>query len=98
MSTSLQDRIEIPDTVVSRELDGEVVILNLESSIYFGLDPVGSRMWNLVQEHGSLKAVFDLLQQEFDVEPARLEGDLLQLTDRFCERGLARVVPSTAGA
>jgi hypothetical protein len=92
MAITLEDRIEIPDTVVFRDLDGEAVILNLESSTYFGLDPVGTRMWTLLSEHGQLSKVLELLQQEYDVDSERLSGDLLQLTGRFCERGLARVV------
>jgi hypothetical protein len=92
MSITLKDRIEIPETVVFRDLDGEVVILDLESSTYFGLDPVGARMWTLLSEHGSLSTVLETLREEYDVEADRLQADLLQLTSRFCERGLARVV------
>jgi Coenzyme PQQ synthesis protein D (PqqD) len=92
MGLSLKDRVEIPDTVVSRDLDGEAVILNLESSTYFGLDPVGSRIWTLLKEQGSLCGVFDIMEQEYDVDAVRLEDDLLQLTARLCELGLIRVV------
>ena len=60
MQISLQDSLTIPDTVVFRDLDGEVVILDLESSTYFGLDPVGARMWTLVSEHGSLSKVYEV--------------------------------------
>jgi hypothetical protein len=92
MAVTLEDRVEIPDTVVFRDLDGEVVILDLESSTYFGLDPVGTRMWTLIGEHGSLGKVYEVLQEEYDVDSTKLQSDLLQLTNQFCERGLARLV------
>ena len=92
MTISLEDRLEIPDTVVSRDLDGEVVILNLESSTYFGLDPVGTRIWTLLKEHGSLAKVSQIMEQEYDGDAASMQGDLLHLVARFCEAGLARVV------
>jgi hypothetical protein len=92
MSVMLKDRVEIPDTVVFRDLDGEAVILNLESSTYFGLDPVGTRMWVLLHEHGSLGKVHEILTQEYEADPGRLQDDLLELTERLRDRGLARVV------
>ena len=91
MQISLQDSLTIP-TPSSFATHGEVVILDLESSTYFGLDPVGARMWTLVSEHGSLSKVYEVLREEYDVEAETLKGDLLQLTGRFCERGLAQVV------
>lgn len=94
MDVTLEQRLEIPSGVVSRDLDGEVVILNLDSSTYFGLDPVGSRMWSLIQEHGSLSQVFEILQKEYAVEAERLRTDLLALCGRFCASGLARVAAS----
>jgi len=91
MELTLDDCVQIPESVVSRELDGETVILNLESTVYFGLDAVGTRIWTLIQQHGSLHQVFDKLQAEFPVDPGILQKDLLDLTNRFCEKGLARV-------
>jgi hypothetical protein len=96
MELSLKDRVKIPDTVVSRELDGEAVILNLESSTYFGLDPVGARIWTLLKELGSLGAVMGIMEQEYDVDAVRLEGDLLQLTTQLCALGLVRVVTKSS--
>jgi Coenzyme PQQ synthesis protein D (PqqD) len=76
---SLQSSVKIPDDVVYRDLEGEAVILNLETGVYFGLNQVGTRMWALIQEHGSLGPVFDAIQKEYEVPPAVLERDLLQL-------------------
>jgi hypothetical protein len=92
MSISLKDSVEVPSTVVSRDLDGEAIILSLETSTYFGLDTVGTRMWTLLKEHGSLDKVSRLLVQEYDVDPERLQRDLLELTGRLCDLGLTRVV------
>jgi hypothetical protein len=91
MELTLQDHVEIPESVVFRELGGEMVILNLESTVYFGLDAVGARIWTLVQQHGSLAKVFQMLQMEFQAEPALLQKDLLDLTNQFCEKGLVRI-------
>jgi hypothetical protein len=74
-----------------RELDGEAVILNLESGSYFGLNAVGTRIWHLIQQDGHLKTVFDTLLREYDVEAAALERDLLDLVARLAEARLGEV-------
>jgi len=79
------------DKVVSRELEGEAVMLNLESGVYFGLDEVGTRIWALIQEHGSLRKVFELLQREYDIAPSTLESDLLRLVEELRAKGLVTV-------
>ena len=79
------------ENVVSRELEGEAVILNLESGVYFGLNAVGTRIWALIQEHGSLRRVLEVMQQEYDVAPRDLENDLLQLIEQLQSRGLVNL-------
>jgi hypothetical protein len=88
---SLSDSVKIDDQVVFRELEGEMVLLNLETGIYFGLDPIGTRIWTLLREHESLQQVFEVLLQEYDVPEAVLKADLLRLAREFSSHGLARV-------
>ena len=88
---SLEDTVTIGQDVVFRELAGEAVILNLETSIYFGLDEVGTRIWNLIKQHGSLQKVFQIMQEEYDVAPEVLERDLLHLVGQLCAKGLVSV-------
>jgi hypothetical protein len=80
--------LRVSDDVVFRELDGEAVILNLESGIYFGLDKVGTRIWQLVEEHRDLRTVLGALEQEYDAPAERLEQDLIGLVSSFLEKGL----------
>jgi hypothetical protein len=93
MELSLRDAVTVAPDVVFRELDGEAVILNLESGMYFGLDEVGTRIWQLIQEHGALQRVFETMCDEFDVGSDALERDLLELVDELCAKGLVRTAP-----
>ena len=79
------------ENVVSRELEGEAVILNLESGVYFGLNEVGTRIWALIQQYGSLRKVLEAMQQEYEVAPQVLESDLLQLVGQLHARGLVNL-------
>ena len=71
-----------------RELDGEAVILQLEAGMYFGLDPVGTRLWQLIETHGQLRPVLEAALQEFDVSRDVLERDLIELVSRLSEKEL----------
>lgn len=88
---TLDDRLVIPQTVISRDLEGETVMLNLDTGIYFGLDPVATVIWKHLQTSGRLREVCDVLISEYDVQPDVAAQDLLHLAEQFVARGLATV-------
>jgi protein arginine N-methyltransferase 1 len=81
-------RLRVHPSVLSRELAGETVLLNLESGVYYGLDAVGTRAWNLLAEERTLTDVCSIMLEEFDVSPERLKGDLATLVKELCEKQL----------
>jgi hypothetical protein len=64
---------------LSADLDSETVILHLESGTYYGLSAVGAQIWKLIQEPRPVSDVRDILLEEYDVEPAQCERDVLAL-------------------
>jgi len=94
MDLALTDSLKIPDDVLFRELDGEAVLLNLKTGTYFGLNPVATRIWQLLSEQRSLEGVLDLMLREYEIGREALEKDLLELTRQLCAKGLAEVVVS----
>jgi hypothetical protein len=85
---SLNTSLKVSEDVVFRELDGEGVLLNLASGIYFGLDRTGTRMWQLIEQHGRLSAVLAALCDEYEAERETLERDLVRLASELSEKGL----------
>ena len=85
---ALDAAFRIPDEVIFRELDGEAVVLNLDTGIYFGLDAVGTRIWRLLEERKPLKAVLETLIDEYEAPPDRLQRDLLAFVERLDDKGL----------
>jgi Coenzyme PQQ synthesis protein D (PqqD) len=79
-----------PD-VVTRRLDGELVLLNLLSENYFGLDEVGTRIWEVLLSSPTVQVGFDQLLSEYDVEAPRLRRDLEKLLSQLVEHGLIRL-------
>jgi hypothetical protein len=76
-----------PDAM-AREVGGELVILHLGSGTYFGLDEVGTRIWQLLGEGLTPAAVCDRLEGEYDVPRETLERDFLALIDDLREHDL----------
>jgi len=76
---------------VSCPLGEEAAVLNLENSVYYGLDSVGARVWTLLQQPRSVGELRDTLLSEFEVEARRCEQDLLALLESMRSEGLIEV-------
>lgn len=66
----------------------ETVLLNLESGVYFGLDAVGTRVWQLLQQDKTIADVCDVMVEEFDVSPEVLREDVSRLVGELRDRGI----------
>jgi len=84
-------RIVASENVLVRELAGESVLLHLDSESYFGLDEVGTGMWEALTAHASVDAAFQALLETYDVQPAELRGDLERFVDQLAQAGLVDV-------
>jgi hypothetical protein len=76
---------------VSTNLEEEAVILNLQDGVYYGLNDLGARIWNLLQEPRTVRKIRDILLQEYEVEPERCQQDLLQLLGELAAKGLITI-------
>ena len=88
MSVALTDHLKIADEVLSTRVDQETVLLNLKTGMYHGLDPMGTRVFETLKASEDLTAVHAKLLSALDVEPERLETDLLAICDDMLARGI----------
>jgi hypothetical protein len=93
MSASISDRsvVVAAKNQVSCDLAGEAAILNIKSGVYYGLDPVGARIWSLVQEPRNVAEIQSAITNEYDVEPERCAQDLAGLLEKLLAEGLIEV-------
>ncbi|OZA19309.1 MAG: hypothetical protein B7X90_09250 [Novosphingobium sp. 17-62-19] len=84
----LTETITLSEDVVAREVGEETMLLDLASGTYFGLNPVGGRFWQLIEEGRSAAEARDLLLEEFDVSADVLDADLSALLDELAAKGL----------
>jgi hypothetical protein len=86
-----QKRLKPAANVLVRDLEGELVLLNLVSESYFGLDEVGARMWTVLTESHSLAEALATLTAEYEVAASDLEADLRALISSLRDAGLAEL-------
>jgi Coenzyme PQQ synthesis protein D (PqqD) len=88
---SLESVVVASKDQVSCSLDDEVAIVHVRAGIYYGLDPVGARIWELITTPRSVRAVRDALLAEYQVDTERCEGDLVTLLRTMADAGLVEV-------
>ena len=98
MSATISDRsvVVAAKDQVSCDLAGEAAILNIKSGVYYGLDPVGARIWNLMQEPRAVADLQNAITDEYDVEPERCASDLHDLLEKLLAEGLIEVKDDSA--
>jgi hypothetical protein len=73
---SLPKTVKISDNVLFQQINDECVLLNMESEQYFGLDDVGSRIWEILSENGDTETALKVLLAEYDTDEETLKRDL----------------------
>jgi hypothetical protein len=77
--------------VLTRPVGGELVLLNLDTELYFGLDPVGAAMWQALTAHGTVAGAVEVLTPVYDADAEQLRGDLEELVEELVKRELLLV-------
>ena len=85
-----KQKLRVSESVVSAELEGEAVLLNVETGVYFGLDALGSEIWKHLEQGATEDAIFTQLLQEYEVEASQLADDLSTFLGLLQEKGLAK--------
>ena len=97
MDVAPTDQFAVHPSVLCRQLSGETVLLNLESGVYYGLDPVGTRVWQLLLQGQTIAGICGTMIDEYDVAPDVLRDDVVRLVGELRERGIVTPRESVHG-
>lgn len=78
----------VPEHVLFQEVTGNAALLNLETETYFGLDEVGTRMWETLEQSETVAAAAASLAEHYDAPPETIEHDLVELVKDLRKHGL----------
>lgn len=88
MEKPLPQRVALSVQVLLQQLEHESVLLDLNSEHYYSLDPVATRVWQLLSQDGSVDAAVASLLATYDVDETALRRDLATLIERWRAAGL----------
>jgi hypothetical protein len=94
---SLQTTVMVTSQQVSCPLGDESAILNMKNSVYYGVNPVGATVWNLLKEAKTVGQIRDAILNEYEVDALRCEKDLFALLEEMRSEGLIEVRDRLAG-
>lgn len=86
-----QDSIRRKPGALCAEVDGEVVLMDVEKGVYFGLDAIGSDIWKRLETPASATELAAELAGDYDADVATIETDVLALFAQLVDHGLAEV-------
>jgi hypothetical protein len=94
---SLQTTVMVTSQQVSCPLGDESAILNMKNSVYYGVNPVGATVWNLLKEAKTVGQIRDAILNEYEVDEVRCEKELFALLEEMRREGLIEVRDRAAG-
>jgi Coenzyme PQQ synthesis protein D (PqqD) len=97
MPVSFADRVIGRSDVLVRPVGDESVLLNLKTETYFGLDPSGARIWDVLLESDSIESACDALVAEFEVDRGQLHSDMEEFIDALIQWELVVIESREAG-
>ena len=98
MGIAAKNREIGPESILMRkqdqlfsEIDGEVVMLSIENSEYYGMDKIGSRIWQLLEKPVTLKQLIGTLVDEYEVTEEQCTKDTLSFLEQLIEKDLVEI-------
>ncbi|HVB97764.1 MAG TPA: PqqD family protein [Candidatus Dormibacteraeota bacterium] len=88
MAISFSAHVAVPPHVLLQQVGEESVLLDLKTETYFGLDSVGTRMWEALTKAATVDAAYREVLATYEVDPTRLRQDMEALIEKLIEKGL----------
>jgi len=88
VNEAMSQTVQVLPDVLSQEVSGETVLLDLNNENYFGLNEVGTRIWQLLQEQNNLEKIYNILLEEYEVDAKQLRKDFDDIIKQLVESGL----------
>ena len=84
--------------ILSAEVGNEVVLMSIDQGVYYGLNPVGARVWSLLGEPVSVQEMCEQIVEEFEVSWEQCQAEVLGLLEDMAQQGLIEVMGEGSSA
>jgi len=86
---TLETKVTRNPRLIAADMDGDTVMMSIESGEYFGLGGVGTRIWELLAKPHTLAQLVQTICTEYEVDAATCEGDVRRFVGDLLDNGLA---------
>lgn len=90
-SLSLSSLVQWSNDQIAASVDREIVILSVERGSYYGLDEIGSEIWQKLENPVRVDSLCEVLTTKYDGERGTIERDVLALLEQLASEGLISV-------
>jgi hypothetical protein len=90
-SIDFDTTIEKKQDIISSGMDDETVMMSIENSEYYGLNPVGSRIWELLDRPRTVAGICDILLAEYDVPAEECQREVKEFVEKLLEKKLVKI-------
>ena len=80
------------DDIVSSDIDGETVMMSIENGKYYGMDTIGSRVWELLEVPITLTDMCTRLSEEYEIDENTCSNDVTSFLEKLKEEKLISVM------
>ncbi len=94
---NINTTVQASPEIVTNTLGEEVVMMSIEKSAYYGLDEIGSRIWELIASERTVSSICDILVREYDVPREECEQDILAWLNELAEQNLVEITDVSSG-
>lgn len=85
---SLSTIIVKKSELLESSVDDETILLSIANSKYYGMDPVASCIWSLLEKPISVSDIISFLLKEYDVAREACENDAFEFLKSLADEGL----------
>lgn len=91
MTLEMNDKISRHPDMLSAEIGGEAIMMSIEKGAYFGLNPVATRIWDLIEQPKNVAELIQTITDEYEVSAEQAADDVQGFVADMIERGIAQL-------
>ena len=91
MNLELSQKISRHSDILSAEIGGEAVMMSIEKGAYFGLNPIATRIWDLIDQPQSIAELIAVISAEYEVSDEQCSADVQEFVADMLARGIAQL-------
>jgi hypothetical protein len=91
----LDQRFRLPEQVAAKVFDGEAILINMSTGMYYSMTAVGALVWEYLQTGQSLEETVRAMTMRYEVSSGEAEADLRRLAAELLDEGL--IAPTDDG-